>query len=681
MSKFHRRSMAGLAATALGLSGAIVASVPGVAAAAEECVAETTSIQIFSFNDFHGRVEAAPQLFTVVEEARAALGEDNVLLTSNGDSIGGSTFVSAVADDNPTLDVLNAAGLEVSTTGNHEFDKEWSDLSGRVAERSDFPYVAANVYNAGTTTVAAPLQAYETFEKGGVTIAVVGAVTRDLPSLVSPAGISALTIGDPVEAVNRVAAELKDGDDSNGEADIVIASIHEGAPFGSPSAEAGAAESQNFANIYNNIDESVDVVFNGHTHYQYDWQTSDGRPLLQANDYAQSLMSATFTVDSEGTVCGTIETEFHPAADAAGDYPRISAIEDVVEAAVDTAAELGAQVVGNATEAISTPGDGGSGTRDVESPMSNMVAQMFHDMIGQGDPEFIGVQNPGGTRDSFDAGDITYEEAALVLPFANSLFTTQLTGAQFKDVLEAQWQRDAEGNIPSRPYLALGFSDNVSYTYDANRDEGDRITGIYVGDAPIDDEKLYTFGSGSFLISGGDNFRTFADGVNSADAGLVDLTAWVDWIGEQDDLSPDYTKRGVSVTEQVSELQIGGTAGSFTLGEVVEDDPNPSTLDMFLNEGDKVSPQLANTSVTAFLGDVQVGTGAVADGVATISVAIPAGANVETGAQSLRFVVQESGTEVLVPLTVTAADSSDDGDDDDDNGKPGKRPGVPSTGV
>ncbi|NLE97968.1 MAG: bifunctional metallophosphatase/5'-nucleotidase, partial [Propionibacterium sp.] len=274
MSKFHRRSMAGLAATALGLSGAIVASVPGVAAAAEECVAETTSIQIFSFNDFHGRVEGAANLFTVVEEARAALGEDNVLLTSNGDSIGGSTFVSAVADDNPTLDVLQAAGLEVSAAGNHEFDKGWSDLSGRVVPHGPldqrFPYVAANVLD-GAGNVAAPLKAYELFEKGGVTIAVVGAVTRDLPSLVSPSGIAELDIIDPVEAVNSVAADLKDGDDSNGEADIVIASIHEGAPSGSPDAATGAESSQNFADIYNDIHESVDVVFNGHTHYQYDW--------------------------------------------------------------------------------------------------------------------------------------------------------------------------------------------------------------------------------------------------------------------------------------------------------------------------------------------------------------------------------------------------------------------------
>ena len=67
--------------------------------------------------------------------------------------------------------------------------------------------------------------------------------------------------------------------------------------------------------------------------------------------------------------------------------------------------------------------------------MSNLVAQMFHEVLGNGDPYFIGVQNPGGTRDSFDSGDITYKEAALTLPFANTLLTTRLTGTQFQNGL------------------------------------------------------------------------------------------------------------------------------------------------------------------------------------------------------------------------------------------------------
>ena len=73
--------------------------------------------------------------------------------------------------------------------------------------------------------------------------------------------------------------------------------------------------------------------------------------------------------------------------------------------------------------------------------MTNMVADMFKDTLGKDDPNFIGLQNPGGTRASLLDKDITYKQAAQVLPFANTLTTTRITGAQFKKVLEQQWQR------------------------------------------------------------------------------------------------------------------------------------------------------------------------------------------------------------------------------------------------
>lgn len=679
MSKVSRRSVAGLAAVSLGLGGAIVgAGAPQIAFAQEECTAGDTSIDLLAVNDFHGRVAEAEdgeltnalaaRLFTVVEDVRAEQGEDNVLLLSSGDQIGGSTFISAVADDQPTLDVFNAAGVEASAAGNHEFDKGWDDLAGRVIPAADYPFLAANVYAAGaeetTENVAEPLGSYEIIEKGGVSVAVVGAVTGDLPSLVSPAGIEDLDIGDPVEAVNRVAAELSDGDEGNGEADIVVASYHEGAANGSTSAEENATEGSPFANIYNNTSDDVDVVFNSHTHQVYDWTLPGGQPLLSGGEYAENLSQVTLSVDSEaGAICG-YESAVVPAADEANDeYPRIQEINTIVDAAIDEAAELGSQVIGEADVAISTPGNGGSGVRDQESPMNNMVAQMFKDMIGPDNDEFIGIQNPGGTRTSFDAGPVTYEEAALVLPFANSLFTTELTGAQFKEVLEQQWQRDADGNVPSRPYLALGLSDNVSYTYDATREEGDRITSINVNGAPIGEETLYTVGSGSFLISGGDNFHAFADGANTADAGFVDLTAWVEWIGEQGALNPDYSKRGIDVDGADHVVRKGRAPLTLTLGQPAESGANPQNLDMFLDvEGEAVSPQLPNETVTASLDGAVVGTGEVNDGVGSIEVQLAADSDVVLGQHELTLEIEPSGTIARVPVDVrsslTAASAS-----------------------
>ena len=120
-------------------------------------------------------------------------------LISSGDDIGGSTFESMADDDNPTLKVMAAAGLSARTVGNHEFDKGWQDLAGRVNPAvPGVDQLGANVYRKRTKQVASPLKPYTTFKVGELDVAVIGAVTGDLPSLVSPAGISDLTIDDQV---------------------------------------------------------------------------------------------------------------------------------------------------------------------------------------------------------------------------------------------------------------------------------------------------------------------------------------------------------------------------------------------------------------------------------------------------------------------------------------------------
>ncbi|WP_158600435.1 bifunctional metallophosphatase/5'-nucleotidase [Tessaracoccus antarcticus] len=654
MTTPQSRWASGLAASALMLGGVTFAAGGSVAHAAPgDSCQDPATVSVFEFNDFHGRIAGAAGLFTPVEAARAALGPDNVLLVSTGDNIGGSTFESFIDDDNPTIDIMKAAGVEAIAAGNHEFDKGFTDLSERVIPRMGVPHLSANVYTKGTTTVAAPLEEYKVFEKGGVRIAYVGAVTGDLPSLVSPAGISAIEAGDPVDAVNRVADKIV----AENAADIIIAGFHEGAPDPTRTPAENAALSPAFKEIYEGLSPAFDVVFNGHTHQIYDWETTLAKPLMQAGQYAEHLSKVDLKINTQTKeLCSSVTSIVDAAAGAdIGTQPRIEEIKTIAAAAKANADVLGAVPVGFANQAISTPGDGGSGTRNVESPMSNAVAQMFKEQLQTADnaDSFIGVQNPGGTRASFDRGTVTYKEAAGVLPFANSLMTTQLTGKQVKMMLEQQWQLNKDGEVPSRPYLALGLSDNVSYTFDESRARLDRITSISIDGAPIEMDKLYTLGSGSFLIAGGDNFFAFNDGVNMRDSGRVDLEAWVDWVGAGDALSPDYSKRGVSAPTIPGSLTEGAAPVEYVFGKPLANGVQVDTLDMLLNAtGANVSPQVMNANITAYIGDEMVGMGEVTAGVGTVQVALAKGTAVEAGNNVVDFVVEESGTVISVPVTV-----------------------------
>ena len=136
----------------------------------------------------------------------------------------------------------------------------------------------------------------------------------------------------------------------------------------------------------------------------------------------------------------------------------------------------------------------------------------------------LGITNPGGLRaELLYAGDttanpantdgvVTFAEANAVLPFSNTVATVDLTGAELDEVLEQQWQRNPDGTVPSRPYLQLGLSENVRVTTDPTREEGDRVTSIRIDGELVDPAATYTVSTLSFLATGGDNFRAFAEG-------------------------------------------------------------------------------------------------------------------------------------------------------------------------
>ena len=213
-------------------------------------------------------------------------------------------------------------------------------------------------------------------------------------------------------------------------------------------------------------------------------------------------------------------------------------VDDITKAALAYADKIGSTPVGKVTADITTSftggtygasGYAGTTTRDNragQSTLGNLVADSLVSSLK--DPSAggaqIGVVNPGGLRAELyrgTDGTVTYAQANAVLPFVNNLWTTSLTGAQFVQVLEEQWQTDDKGQVPSRPYLQLGLSSNVSYTYDASAAQGKHITGVWIDGKAIDPAASYRVGSFSFLLQGGDNFRTFAKGTGPRAPGPI----------------------------------------------------------------------------------------------------------------------------------------------------------------
>lgn len=645
-----------------------------------------SELTLLNINDFHGRIDANTTKFaTTVEQLRAAGGEDKTLFLAAGDNVSASLFASAVQDDKPTIDVLNALDLRASAVGNHEFDKGYTDLVNRIMKPASdanprggaaWDYLGANVYRKGTTEPALP--EYSIQQVGGLRVGVIGAVTEETSTLVSPDGIAELEFGDPVDAVNRVAAQLTDGDESNGEADLLVAEYHEGASEGTPDGatlEQEVAAGGAFAKIVNGTSAKVSAIFTGHTHKQYAWDApvpgveGKTRPILQTGNYGENVGKVKLTIDpATKQVTGYTAENVARATTEDLSLPRVAKVKEIVDAALAYAAEVGGQPIGKVTADITTAFAGGSygadgtwtgGNRDdrgSESTLGNLVANSLVASLSPADRggATIGVVNPGGLRDELrygTDGTITYAQANAVLPFVNNLWTVTLTGSQFKTLLEQQWQTNADGTVPSRPYLQLGLSKNVSYTFDAAAPQGEHITSVSIDGKPLDPQANYRIGTFSFLATGGDNFRVFQDGTDVRDSGLIDRDAWIQYLRDNSPVSPDFGKHSAAAT--VPGEVTAGTELPLQVGAL-----NLTSLGSPKNTTAAVALVAADGTATA-LGEYPVSTEVVAgdprgvkNGQLTAQVPIPA--TVAAGDYTLTVTAAPTGTVVRLPITVAA---------------------------
>ena len=602
------------------------------------------NIDVVTVNDFHGRIEAdgaaagAAVLAGAVQQFRAA--NPNTIFAGAGDLIGASTFTSFINDDNPTIDALNAAGLDVSAAGNHEFDQGWEDLRDRVQERADWEYISSNVFLTETGEPA--LAPAWVKELDGVRVGFVGAVTEDLDSLVSPEGIADLEVRSIADSVNAVADDLRDGDPANGEADVVILLVHEGAES---TALSAITEDSPLGEIVYGVDDDVDAIVSAHTHLAYN-HVIDGRPVVSAGQYGENLGLMNIQVDPKTKELLSITNEIKPLTSAGKPlYPAVPEVQAIVDKAKAEADVLGAVKVGDITADFNRARQtNGSENRGGESTIGNFVADVQKWSTGAD----IALMNPGGIRANLTYassnpedpdGNVTYREAATVQPFANTLVTLTLTGTQLKGVLEEQWQPAGS----ARPFLKLGVSEGLVYTYDPTAAAGSRITSITLNGTAIDPNGEYTVAANSFLAAGGDNFATFKEGAGKRDTGKIDLQSMVDWFDANKTASPDLAQRAVGVTVSPAD------ADGYRAGDQVT-----VSLSSLAFSGGEAAPG----AVTLSLGDTQLAAGTVdptivdttdEGGRATLTFTVPSGV---FGEQQLTVEVPATGTTVQVPFTI-----------------------------
>jgi 2',3'-cyclic-nucleotide 2'-phosphodiesterase (5'-nucleotidase family) len=530
-------------------------------------------VQLLSFNDYHGHLEPPgggdATLSATLDPSRTLVGGGEYLATTlanlragkkftvtatAGDLIGGTPFLSGLFHDEPSVESLNAMGLDVSVVGNHEFDEGLDELYRMqyggchpedgcyIPEQpyagADFPWLAANVVFEETGQTVLPPVHIEWFE--GIPVGFIGMTLEGTPELVAQSGIQGLDFRDEVESANWAANKLQK---YYGVKAIVVL-LHEGG-LQTGTYQQCTGISGPVVDIAANLSPKIDMVVTGHTHQPYICNIPDpeGQPRMvtSASAFGRVVTETTLTINTRSKDVRrdlTVSTNHLVARTVAPDAAQTA----IISKWKALAAPVANRVVGTITADITR-----SPNRNTESGLSNLIADAQLDATS-GSPANaqIALMNPGGVRADLafnqisggeQPGEVTYGEAFVVQPFGNLLVTLTMTGAQVDAVLEQQYIATR-----SRPVLILGVSRGLTFDYNPAGAEGDRISNVRLNGTAIDPATNYQVTTNNFLADGGDGFTVFTQGTNRIGGG-DDLEAFNTYLGVNSPVAPPTDDR------------------------------------------------------------------------------------------------------------------------------------------
>ncbi len=549
-----------LASKLLALSAALLAAGCSTVPAPP---AEPVKVKVLAINDFHGNLKPPPggirvfdpadrskrinidaggveHLATAVAQLKAQ--NPNHIFVAAGDLIGATPLLSALFRDEPTVEAMGLAGLEVSSVGNHEFDKGATELQrmqngGCVPDSCKGPAPfkgAAYKYLAASTIVEKTGQplfpAYHVKRFEGIPVAFIGLTLKGTPGIVVPSGVAGLRFDDEAETVNRLVPEIR----AQGIEAIVVL-IHEGGvPVGDYNECPGI--SGTIVDIVKKLDKAVDLVVSGHTHRAYNCRI-DGRLVTSGDKYGTIVTDIDLVLDpkTRDVTSANANNVIVRTASFAKD-PRLTTLIGQYE---KLSVALAQRAVGKLAAPL--PRDNNAAG---ENPLGQVIADAQLAATRNAGAQ-IALMNPGGIRAPLPMsadGVVRYEQIFSAQPFYNNLVTMTLTGAQILQLLEQQWAGRIDGGrvlLPSR-----GFT----FAWDAGKPVGQRIVpgSVKFEGQPIGAETKYRVTANGFLAGGGDSFPMFGQGTERV-TGMMDIDALEQYLTANPGLKPGVLDRVVRV--------------------------------------------------------------------------------------------------------------------------------------
>ena len=522
-----RRSFLKAAGAATALT-AVSFGAPAASAEETNCfLGDKSAVTILYTNDVHTYIDnKSPELtyqgIAALKKSYEDAGQ-NVLLVDAGDHIQGTAYGSM--DDGATIiKLMNEAGYDLATPGNHEFDYGM-DRAKAVIKEADFPYISCNWMDLHVGLPVPVLSDIKMFTIGGARIAFVGVTTPESITKSTPAYFMD-------KKQSRYVYDILGGEDGQKLYKAVQKSIDKAKLLGAtyiiglghlgvdPSSSPWTSE-EVIANT-----TGFDAFIDGHSHtVMKNKQVADASgkavTLTQTGSYLKNVGKMTIGAD------GSITTELLPTYDgidasvAATASEWISAVDDM----------LGEEIaVGDFGFYVNDPETGKRIIRSGETNLGDFVADGIYTYFNEIEDLHcdIAIMNGGGIRADVAAGPWSFKTCKTVSPFGNVACLMSVTGQQIQDALEFGARfAGAEGkenggflHVAGAKYEIHAMVPNTVQTDDKNVWTGsattprvsnveiyDKATGTY---KPLDVNATYALAGMNYTLRNlGDGFAMF----------------------------------------------------------------------------------------------------------------------------------------------------------------------------
>ena len=475
---------------------------------------------ILHTNDVHGSIELYAKVAAMKGdyEARGA----QVILADAGDYSQGTVYVS-VNKGKDAVTMMNAAGYDVATIGNHEFDYGYAQLKSNL-DSAVFKVVCANVLQDGSPV----FDAYTMINKGGVQVAFVGLETPEAQTKANPALIQGLTFlaGDEMYAAVQTQVDAA----KTAGADIVIVLTHLGVD--------SSSEPNTSYDLYKKVN-GIDFIIDGHSHTVMikgpNGEKIQSTGTALANVGAVIIDNATKKIESNELIPIWHTEEVDGKEVPVYDYTKSD--ETVANAAKAIIDPIDADYDQKFAEsAVDLNGAKAPGNRTEETNLGDLITDAMMWAIKTKAPgvdmnNAVAITNGGGIRAAIAKGDITKKDVNTVLPFGNTLAVVYVKGSELLEALEVSTYCTPKslGGFPQ--FAGMEVELNTACEYDANDTTYpgstyfgpksiNRITIKTVNGKAFDKDATYAVITNNFLAAGGDTYYAFAAAQTQFDTGL-----------------------------------------------------------------------------------------------------------------------------------------------------------------